>query len=66
MFDVDERATLLMLLWNYAQQAEAANTGDDVPLERQQAFRAQMDRHNVIVKKLGGDPTKAVFGADSL
>jgi hypothetical protein len=63
VFDDRERFTLLMLLWNFTQEVEAANSGDDVSAERVEAARAELDRVKVIVKKLGGDPTKAAFGA---
>jgi hypothetical protein len=63
VFDDLERFTLLMLLWNYRQQSQAANTGDDVPVERQEAFKAEVERHNEIVRKLGGDPAKPAFDA---
>jgi hypothetical protein len=66
VFDDLERFTLLMLLWNYRQQAEAANSGPDVPAARVEAFKAEVDRHNQIVKKLGGDPTKPSFGASTV
>ncbi len=61
-FDDHERRTLLMLLWSYKQEAEFAMSGDDVPAEKVEAYRHELVRHDVIVKKLGGDPTKPVFG----
>lgn len=66
MFDDRERFVLLMLLWNYKQEAEAASSGRDVPVEQVEALRAELDRNNEIVKKLGGDPTKPAFGAPSV
>ena len=62
MFDDHERSILLMLLWNYKQEAEAAISGDDVPVERVEATSRQLGQHDEIVKKLGGDPTKPAFG----
>ena len=62
MFDDHERSILLMLLWNYKQESEAAISGDDVPVERVEATRRQLSQHDEIVKKLGGDPTKPAFG----
>ncbi|MCA1691972.1 MAG: hypothetical protein LC733_07170 [Actinobacteria bacterium] len=62
MFDDRERFVLLMLLWNFKQSADAGHSVD-VPAEEAEAARAQMERINEIVKKLGGDPTKPAFGA---
>lgn len=61
-FDEDERRTLLMFLWNHKQEAEFAMSGDDVPVEKVEAYRHELARHDVIVEKLGGDPTKPAFG----
>jgi hypothetical protein len=62
MFDDDERFTLLMLLWNYRQQATHAVESGGVSVERVEATMRQLDQHDEIVKKLGGDPTKPAFG----
>jgi hypothetical protein len=63
VFDDGERYVLLMLLWNHAQAVEAANSGGDVPAERAEAARVELERIAGIVRKLGGDPTKTAFGA---
>ncbi len=66
MFDDDERVTLLMLLWNYKQEAGHAMESGAVPAEQKAAGHAHLDSFDAIVKKLGGDPAKPAFGANDL
>jgi hypothetical protein len=62
MFDDDERVVLLMHLWEYKMLAEQAMSGADMPVEKAEAYKYELARRDVIVKKLGGDPTKPAFG----
>ena len=66
MFERDERVTLLMLLWNFKQEATHAMESGMVAAEDMEAGRARLDGFDAIVTKLGGDPTKPAFGADAL
>jgi hypothetical protein len=62
VFDDQERFVLLMLLWNYKMEATVAMERDDVPVERVEAYTRELARNDLIVTKLGGDPTKPAFG----
>lgn len=62
MFDDDERFELLNLLWEYKMRAEQAMSDADMPVEKVEAYKHELARHDVIVGKLGGDPTKPAFG----
>ena len=66
MFDNSERITLLMLLWNFKQEATQAMESGAVPVEQMEASKARLESFDSIVKKLGGDPTKPAFGANDL
>lgn len=63
MFDADERTTLLMLLWNWKMEVEAAIDRGDVPADQVGPARDRLERELNIVRKLGGDPAKPAFGA---
>ena len=62
MFDDDERRVLLMHLWEYKMQVEQAMSDADMAAEKAEAYRYELALRDVIVKKLGGDPTKSAFG----
>ena len=62
MFDDGERTTLLMLLWNWKQEVEGAISSGRMPADQVEAARRNLSRNDGIVKKLGGDPSKAAFG----
>jgi hypothetical protein len=66
MFEDGERITLLMLLWNFKQEATHAMESGAVPVEQMEAGKARLESFDAIVKKLGGDPTKPAFGANDL
>jgi hypothetical protein len=62
MFDDDERRILLMHLWEYKMRVEQSMSGADMPVDKAEAYRYELALRDVIVKKLGGDPTKPAFG----
>ncbi len=62
MFDDGERTTLLMLLWNWKQEVEAAIAAGRVPADQVEAAKQNLSRNDGIAKKLGGDPSKSAFG----
>ena len=61
-FTNDERFLLLHALWNHKLMLSDAGVQEGLPVESGMAFMGELDELNAVVTKLGGNPTRPLFG----